>query len=252
MAAVASLTDIAFLADTASAVSAAPTAVGKAVLNLLATVGVFVAIGTVGFTLITFAHDPLEVVSDTVAHSFLRAFLAGLLGELLAIPTLGMLVVGLVLTLAGTLLLPFVLVLFALLLVLGIGGGALASMHAMGETLSRRQMAQGIRVSPNSYRYLLAGLALPFVLWITWAAVSWSPVAGWIVGGTAALVSWVLATAGFGAALLSRGGLRTDFAGRLLPPEMLTDEFLWATPATGVTAARRPTGRTGEHRIPRA
>jgi hypothetical protein len=50
----------------------------------------------------------------------------------------------------------------------------------------------------------------------------------------------MLATVGFGAALLSRAGLKEHFAGRLIPAESLTDEYLWATPQFGVTAVKRP------------
>ena len=64
--------------------------------------------------------------------------------------------------------------------------------------------------------------------------------AGTLILATAVLVTWLLATVGFGAALLSRAGLREHFAGRILPAETLTDEFLWATPQFGVTAVKRP------------
>jgi hypothetical protein len=43
--------------------------------------------------------------------------------------------------------------------------------------------------------------------------------------------------------LLSRAGLREGFAGRILPPEAMTDEYLWATPQFGVPAAKRPPAR---------
>jgi hypothetical protein len=56
----------------------------------------------------------------------------------------------------------------------------------------------------------------------------------------AGLTTWTIATVGFGAALLSRGGIREHFAGRLIPPEMMTDEYLWATPQFGVPAVKRP------------
>ena len=72
----------------------------------------------------------------------------------------------------------------------------------------------------------------------------WVPVAGTLIFLLAVLVTWLLGTVGFGAAILSRGGLREGFAGRLLPPEALTDEFLWATPQFGVPAAKRPGSRT--------
>jgi hypothetical protein len=35
-------------------------------------------------------------------------------------------------------------------------------------------------------------------------------------------------------------GAREQFSGRLLPPEAMTDEYLWATPQFGVSAIKRP------------
>ena len=188
-----------------------------------------------------FGRPNLEVVSDTVSHSFGRAFVTGLLGQILLLPTFGMLVVGLILSVAGILLLPFAVVVYALLVIVGAVGGFLAVAHAMGETYTRRQLALGTMLgSPNSYRYLLVGLGALAALWFAWAIFGWVPVAGELIRGAAFLVTWLLATAGFGAALLSRAGVRENFAGRLIPPEALTDEYLWATPQFGVAAARRP------------
>ena len=98
--------------------------------------------------------------------------------------------------------------------------------------------------SPNSYRFLLVGLGALAAFWLAWSVFGWVPVAGDLIRGAAILVTWLLGTAGFGAALLSRAGLRENFAGRLFPPEALTDEYLWATPQFGVSAARRPGSRT--------
>ena len=180
--------------------------------------------------------------------------MVGLLGQVLLLPTFGMLVVGLVLSVAGILLLPFVVVVFALLLLASVVGGAIAMAHAMGETLTRRQMARGAAISPNSFRYVALGLGSVALLWLVWAAFGWVPMAGPLMQGAAIIVSWLLGSIGFGAALLSRGGLREHFAGRVVPPEMLTDEYLWATPRFGVPAVRRPdrdaTPRSGTPRFP--
>ncbi|HEU5304621.1 MAG TPA: hypothetical protein VFU40_08255, partial [Gemmatimonadales bacterium] len=207
--------------------------------------GVFLTLVVLGFGLVMFGRQNLEVVSDTVSHSFGRAFVTGLLGQILLLPTFGMLVVGLVLSVAGILLLPFAVAVFAMLTVVAVVGGYLAVAHALGETYTRRRMALGVMIgSPNSYRYLLVGLLALASLWAAWALFGWVPVAGSIVWGTAFFVSWLLGTTGFGAALLSRAGIRENFAGRLLPPEALTDEYLWATPQFGVPAGRRPGTRT--------
>ena len=208
--------------------------------SLAGTTGVFLTMLLAGFGLVLFGKSSLEVTSDTVRSSFSRAFIVGLLGQILVLPTFGMLVVGLILTVAGILLIPFVVIVFALLLVAGIVGGALAVAHAMGESITRRQMAQGRALSPNSYRYLVVGLCCVFAPWLVWTLFGWVPVAGELMLGAAILISWLLASVGFGAALLSRGGLKEQFAGRFIPPEMLTDEFLWATPRYGVPAVKRP------------
>ncbi|MBA2291973.1 MAG: polymer-forming cytoskeletal protein [Gemmatimonadales bacterium] len=202
--------------------------------------GIFVTLLVLGFGMVTFGRPNLEIVSDTVSHSFGRSFTAGLLGQILLVPTFGMLVVGLVLTVAGALLVPFAVVIYLLLAVVAILGGLLAVAHAMGETITRRRMARGLVVSPNAYRYVLTGLTALAVSWIAWVAVGWVPVAGGIIFVSAALATWFLGTVGFGAAILSRGGVREHFAGRILPPEMMTDEFLWATPQFGVPAVTRP------------
>jgi hypothetical protein len=209
--------------------------------NAAGVLGVFLTLMMVGVGLVLFARSPLEVVSDTVMYSFSRSFLVGLLGQVLVLPTFGMLIVGLVLSVAGILLVPFAVIVFALLLIITMLGGFLAIAHAMGETLTRRQLAQGAAIaSANSYRYVTVGLAGVMALWLSWVLFGWVPVAGTLVLITAILVTWLLATVGFGASLLSRGGFKEHFAGRLLSAESLTDEYLWATPQFGVTAVKRP------------
>lgn len=208
--------------------------------NLAGVLGAFLTLLLVGTGVVLFGRPPLEIISDTVSNSFMRSFVTGLLGQILILPTFGMLVVGLILTVAGILLVPFVVIVFGLLLVAAMVGGAIAVAHAMGESWTRRRMAQGVMVAPNSLRYLLIGLSGPLMLWLVWALFGWVPVAGGLIKGAAILVTWILVSVGFGSALLSRGGFREQFAGRIVPPEMLTDEYLWATPRFGVPAAKRP------------
>jgi len=222
-----------------------PSAAESVFRRLAGVVGVFLTLGALGFGLVLFGRPNLEVVSDTVSHSFGRAFATGLLGQLLLLPTFGMLVVGLILSVVGIVLLPFAVVVYALLVIVAAVGGYLAVAHAMGETYTRRRMALGAMIgSPNSYRYVLVGLGALAAFWMAWSVFGWVPVAGDLIRGAAILVTWLLGTAGFGAALLSRAGIRENFAGRLIPPEALTDEYLWATPQFGVTAAKRPGSRT--------
>lgn len=204
--------------------------------------GVFLTLTLLGFLLVAFAHPNLEIVSDTVAHSFGRSFVVGMLGQVLLLPTFGMLVVGLILSVVGALLVPFVVIVYALLAILGIVGGFLAVAHSMGEKQTRRRMAQGLKASPNSFRYMLIGLATVLSVWLAWLVFGWVPVAGTIVWASAILVTWIIGTVGFGAAILSRAGVKPQFAGRYIPAETMTDEYLWATPQFGVSAVKRPEG----------
>lgn len=225
--------------EVALAVSPA-NALVRTIANGAGVIGTFITLGLIGFGLVLFGKPNLEVVSDTVSHSFLRSFLVGLLSQVLIVPTFGMLVVGLVLSVVGVLLVPFVVAVYALLVVVGILGGFLAVAHAMGETYTRRQMARGVAVSPNSFRYLSVGLGAITAVWLAWVTFGWVPLAGTLIFGAAALATWVLGTVGLGACVLSRAGIQPSFAGRYLPAEMLTDEYLWATPQQGVPAVTRP------------
>ncbi len=215
----------------------------RTLTNLAGVTGTFITLGLLGFGLVLFGKTNLEVVSDTASHSFLRAFMVGLLSQVLIIPTFGMLVVGLVLSVVGILLVPFVVAVYGLLAVACLLGGFLAVAHAMGETHTRRQMARGVALSPNSFRYLLIGLGSIAAVWLAWIAFGWVPVAGAVILAAAVLATWLLATVGLGAAVLSRLGVQPSFAGRFLPTEMLTDEYLWATPQQGVPAIKRPTAK---------
>jgi hypothetical protein len=202
---------------------------------------VLVGLGLAGFGLVTFARPRLEVISDTVTASFFRSFLIGLLAQVLALPTAALVVAGLAISIVGLLLLPFVALVVPLLLATAVLVGLLAAMHAMGEVRVRRRMAAGEPAgSPNSYRYLLLGLGGLSLPWMAWLAAAGLPVAGVLVFLVALVPTWVAATAGLGAFLLSRAGQRPDGTGRILPPEAITDEYLWATPRYGVSAVRRP------------
>ncbi len=205
--------------------------------------GLLVVLLVLGLGLVTFGRPNLEIVSDTVAHSFGRSFLAGLLGQVLVLPTFGMLVIGLALTIAGALLIPFAVAVYVLVVLVTTIGGLLAVAHAAGERVSHRRMARGVSISPNSYRYIVTGLGMAAMIWLAWIIFGWVPLAGTLMLTAAGLTTWSLATVGFGAALLSRGGMREHFAGRLISPEMMTDEYLWATPQFGVPAVKRPEKR---------
>lgn len=215
-------------------------ALGRVALNTAGVIGSFLSMGLLGSGLVVFAKPHLETVSDTASHSYLRSFAVGLIAQVLVVPTVALVVVGLVVSVVGVLLIPFVLAVAALIIAAAMLGGFLAVAHAMGEARTRKQMAKGAALSPNGFRYLLTGLGGLAALWLAWALFGWIPLAGLLVLTTAVVTTWVMTTIGLGAAVLSRGGIQPTFAGRFLPAEMLTDEYLWATPRQGVPAVKRP------------
>jgi len=80
------------------------------------------------------------------------------------------------------------------------------------------------------------------VIWLPAVLLGGVPVVGPLFTGTAAVTTWVMATAGFGATLLSRAGVRGTFVRKL--DLALTDEQYWTdddmpTPYRSRTASQR-------------
>ncbi len=202
--------------------------------------GVFLMLLLLGTGMVTFVRPNLEIIADTATHSLGRSLFAGLLGQLLVLPSLALLLIGLAVTVIGVVLIPFTLIVTAILTLIALLGGLLTLAYAMGETITRRRLAAGFFASPNGYRFMLTGLTAVAGLWGVWVLFGWIPLAGSLLLGLAGLVTWVLSTIGFGALLLSRGGSHEHFAGPLIPATLLTDEHLWATPRMGIPAVTRP------------
>jgi hypothetical protein len=133
---------------------------------------------------------------------------------------------------------------FAAALVLAALGGFIAVARTVGEIYLRRKMARGEAVQTwGSYRYVVYGLAGLLALWLPVILLGWVPVAGTVLTVSAAVMTWMLATAGFGAAIISRAGMRGTFVRQL--DLALTDEQYWTDDAMP-TPTRR--GRTPRYR----
>lgn len=202
-------------------------AVGGVVGGLMNLVAVYVALAFMGLGILFFAPRQLEVIADTVWHSFWRSFLAGLFAQPLILPVFGMLIVGLTLTVVGIVVVPFAIVGFLVALVLAVVGGFVAVARTLGEIYLRRKMARGERVATwGSYRYVVYGLLGLLSVWLPTILLGPVPVAGDLLLAVSTFITWMIGTAGFGAALLSRGGVRATFVRRL--DLALTDEQYWS------------------------
>ncbi|MGA0920050.1 MAG: hypothetical protein ACO3SD_04965 [Gemmatimonadaceae bacterium] len=163
---------------------------------------VLIAMAMLGVTgMIAAAVMPhrIDLVARKLEASVGRAFAAGLIIELGFVPILLLVLFTLIVTILGILLIPFAVVALPLLyLVLG-ALGWFATATLVGRGITGRDGAD----RPAVMRSLAIGTA---VLLLPFALAALLP--GW-GGGLIALavgVVWVATTAGFGAAVLSRGG----------------------------------------------
>lgn len=209
---------------------------GEGLATLL---GMFAALASIGFGFTFFMPRQLDVLSETLRESFGKAFLAGLFAQPLLVPAFAMLMVGLAITVVGIIVIPFAIIAFALALVAASVGGYLAAARSVGGAYMLRKMARGELVAATPYRAMIFGLVGLLAIWIPAVLLGWINVVSDILVFLAALVTWAMATAGFGAAILSRAGLRATFV-RSGPPAALTDEHYWPAPRPPAVARRRP------------
>ena len=197
----------------------------------------------IGIAAFMFAGSYLETVAETIERRFARSFWAGVIGQLGMLPALLIVVVGLAITIIGALLIPFAIVAFAMAAAGVITLGILAMSQVTGRSLLGRRVET---LSPRgaALKALVVGVMVYMTAWLVAAAVVTVPVLNVILGAIALVVSWVAATTGLGAVLISRGGTRRVEEPVSVPPTArVPDVMAWQTPTpvTGVVAARRPT-----------
>lgn len=198
--------------------------------------GWLAVLAVIGLAALVLLGGNVDATARALADDFGRAFLVGVAGQLGFLPLMLLLVAVLAVTLLGILLIPFALVAapvaFAGLVTLGWLGMALMIGRGLGGTSSAEDRAGMIRS-------LTIGIVLLMAPWL---------VAALLQGGTGALlarvvaigVTWVAATAGLGAALLSRAGSGASAGRRQPPAPPAGGGWQTPTPVAGVAAARRP------------
>lgn len=182
--------------------------------------GTFLALCAIAFGASFFAGRQIDVMADTVSTSFGRSFFVGLFAQPLILPVLAAVVAGLTITVIGILLVPVAILAFTAALAAAIVGGYLAVARVAGSAWMKR-MRGTHRDTPLSLLQSIAwGLAIVLAVWLPAILFGWVPVAGTALTIVAALVTWGFVTTGFGAAVLTRGGVRTTFGRRFHPPEL--------------------------------
>ncbi|MFN8570682.1 MAG: polymer-forming cytoskeletal protein [Gemmatimonadaceae bacterium] len=205
----------------------------------------------IGLGVLVFAGSYLDGVVDVLEQSFWRSLGIGLIGGLGLVPLLVLLIVVLAVSIIGILLIPFAAVAYLIaaagLATLGFLAVARVTGNSIGSTAASRLSARG-----STLRSLLVGIVVYLGLWVLAASLSWAPIPAAVLRTLAFALTCVAATAGFGAALLSRAGTRREVGGA--PTTAAPEPAAWQTPTpvTGVSAARRASmagaGRSGSDR----
>ncbi len=197
----------------------------------------------IGLGVLVFAGNYLDGVVDVLEQNFWRSVGVGLLGGVSLVPVLALLIAALAISLIGILLIPFAAVAYLLaaagLVTLGFMAVARVTGNSVGAGAVRRLSSRG-----STLRSLMIGIVMYLGLWVLAAALTWAPIPAGVLRAIAFVVTCVAATAGFGAAILSRAGSRREIPAAA--PASAPDPAGWQTPTpvTGVAAARRPTAAT--------
>lgn len=193
------------------------------------------------------ARTHLESIAATIRTDFSRAFLFGLLGEIAIVPLFVLTMVALAITIVGILLIPFAAVAYALAVLGALDLGFLAMALLVGDASMRGESY--VRDPRPIVSHLIAGLSIFLVLWLLAGGAQLMGLAGSVLRLLAFLCTWIAATVGLGATIITRAGTRTATT----PPRAelpAVEENAWQTPTpvSGVAAARRPTpaARAGE------
>lgn len=191
----------------------------------------------VGILVLVLLSANLEATARTVEEDFGRAFFTGVIGQLGFVPALLLVCVALAVTLLGVLLIPFALVAGPVAFAGFVTLGWLALALVTGRAILRRRGSGSSR--GEALRTLTAGVILLMVPWVLVAALEGVGTVALLVRVLALAITWVAATTGLGAAILSRAGT----GGRRRATEPAPSQLQgWQTPTpvAGVAAARRP------------
>lgn len=200
------------------------------------TLGWFAVLFIIGVGVMIFAEANLDGVVLALERSVTKSFGVGVLGQLVALPVLALLCIALALTILGVLLIPFAIVAYTIVVAGLVTLGFLAVARLSGAPLVR---APAVNPRGVNLRAMFIGLIGYFALWALAAAFTWQPVAGAVLRMLALVVTWVAATAGLGATLLSRAG--TQRPGGRKARAAAADDYAWQTPTpvSGVAAGSR-------------
>lgn len=174
-------------------------------------IGWLIIIGLIGFMLMAFGADKLQVVIHTMQKGVGKSLGSGLLGQLAIIPGAIAVCALLAVTLVGILLIPLGLMAF----IFAVAGIAMFGFVAVA-TMTGAALTGGSRRDETPHgamlRSFFTGTAVYLGMWIVVAMFYRVPLLGPMLESFASAVTFIAATTGFGAVLLSwwRGDFKRD------------------------------------------
>jgi hypothetical protein len=165
-------------------------------------IGWIVIVAVVGFTLMAFGADKLEIVIRTMQKGVGKSLGSGLIGQLAIVPGAVAVVVLLAATLVGVLLIPLGLVAF----MVALAGIAMFGFIAVATMTGRALMGESKRdETPHGamLRAFFVGTSVYLGMWLLVAALYHVPLLGPMVESFASALTFIAVSTGFGAVLLS-------------------------------------------------
>ena len=214
--------------------------VGALIGKRLALVGGWLAILIViSVGVLVLASDNLGAVADALERHYGNSLVAGVAGQVAALPLLAALLLGLVLSVLGILLVPFAAVAYVIVVAGIVTLGFLGTAVVVGRGWRPAPPGGDRARRAATLRALVIGIAILLSPWAVAGAMAPWPLAETIARGVAFAVTWVACTAGLGAAIISRAGIKQARSSQA-QRAMASPSWQTPTPVAGVVAARRP------------
>ena len=213
---------------------------GARIARRLALVGGwFTILLVISVGVLLLAADNLAAVADSIERHYSKALVAGIAGQVAFAPLLAAITVALVLSVLGILLVPFAAVAYVILTAGMVMLGFLATAVVIGRGWRAAPAGSELAQRAATLRALVVGLIVLLSPWAVAALLAPWPVAESLARGAAFAASWVAGTAGLGATLISRAGIRRT-SSKYTQRAMASASWQTPTPVAGVVAARRP------------
>ncbi|MDQ8164842.1 MAG: hypothetical protein P3A28_03675 [Gemmatimonadota bacterium] len=228
------------LAGGAAGPDAGSGSAGALIGKRLALVGGWVAVLIViSVGVLVLASDNLGAVADALERHYGNSLVAGVAGQVAALPLLAALLLALVLSVLGILLVPFAAVAYVIVVAGIVTLGFLGTAVVVGRGWRPGPPGGDRARRAAALRALVIGIAILLSPWAVAGALAPWPLAETIARGVAFAVTWVACTAGLGAAIISRAGI-TQARSSQAQRAMASPSWQTPTPVAGVVAARRP------------